>query len=88
MKKYTPIWLMVSMCSILLVSEGCSWFQAAKGPACQAIDTAHEACLLLKYKDENGNTQEVKVPSSEVAAGVAERTGKPLPLGYSPKACP
>jgi len=43
---------------------GCGYGQVA----CQVVDTAHDACTVLRYMGPDGKPAEVKVPSSELAA--------------------
>ncbi len=70
MNRYTPllnriaegVGLIVLLGAIIAISHGCGYGKVA----CQVIDTAADACTVLRYLGPDGKPQEVRVPRAEL----------------------
>lgn len=60
--KSPPMLPLLLLCLALVT--GCG----AGGKACAVIDTAHQACTIIRYLGPDGKTQDVQVSSEEIAA--------------------
>jgi len=66
-RRFDPFWPVLLVCTTMLA---CAALGEAKGPTCQAIDLAHQACILVTYTDAEGRVVQQPV-SAEDLAGVA-----------------